>query len=228
MLNEMENTITYGELFLARRRVPGRVYWDSKLNYPRFIESQTRRRGIRPFSTFSFLDQVFCQPGSIGFKIMYSQVLKHPELLAYFSLHQISIVHLIRRNTLDVIISEMVKRESQHAHLLLGQPEPAQVQVELDAQNLTHHLIKKQYKVEISRSLLRWFRLHSMEIAYEDLENDPAVFQAICDFLAIHSNGALPRSNLRKIRRNGYTEIIRNYNEVKDTLSRTPFAHFLE
>ena len=59
---------------------------------------------------FQYLDaEVYCRrPGVAvtGFKLMYNQASTELGVLAYLSVHNVSIVHLIRGNYLDAVLSE--------------------------------------------------------------------------------------------------------------------------
>ncbi len=128
ILRKLENTSAYGELFLGRKRVPGKMEWDSDFAYPRFIETEASGLAIRPLSVFSYLDELYRQPGAVGFKLMYSQLRQYPEILAYLVRHHISVVHLVRQNHLDVVISGAVAARTGQTHLLIDQPQLGDIQ----------------------------------------------------------------------------------------------------
>jgi len=50
----------------------------------------------------------------------------------------------------------------------------------------------------------------------------------IWDFLSINPEGQLPQSDLVKIRRGRYAEVISNYDEVKTALAGSVFAGLIE
>ena len=226
-LNSLHNVTAHGELFLPRVRVSERR-WDSDFARPRFIETKSDGLPFRPFSVFSYLNALYSTPGKVGFKLMYAQLGLYPEILAYLIWHRIRVVHLVRRNHLDVVLSFAVKAKLGRAHLLSGQSEPDELRVELETENLIKRLAWLEKKQNGARKLLNWCRLPHMEIAYEDLLHDQDHFRLIWDFLSIKPTDQFPRSTLVKIRRGGHREVIINYDEVKDRLANSKFAELLE
>jgi O-antigen/teichoic acid export membrane protein/LPS sulfotransferase NodH len=226
-LNSLPHVIAQGELFLPRARVSERR-WDSDFACPRFIETKSKGQTFRPFSVFSYLNALYSTPGTVGFKLMYEQLGLYPEILAYLIRHRVRVVHLVRRNHLDVVLSYAVKAKIGRAHLLLGQSAPDDIRVELDTENLVSQLEWLQKKQSVARKLLRWCRLPHVEVAYEDLLRDPAHFGPIWDFLSIKSKEHIPQSTLLKIRRGGQCDVISNYDEVKEVLVNSKFAELVE
>ena len=226
-LNSLEGVMGQGELFLPRPRVPERR-WDSDFAIPRFIETDHDGRAIRPFSVFSYLDTLYRTPGSVGFKLMYAQLASYPEILAYLIKHRIRVVHLVRRNHLDVLLSYAVKAQIGQAHLLPGQSAPDDLQIELDTQDLVRRMERLRRKQQVARRMLNWCRLPHMEVAYEDLLGDPDHFRLIWAFLTINAGTELPEPRLVKIRKGGHRDMICNYDEVKEVLVASRFAEMLE
>jgi LPS sulfotransferase NodH len=226
-LNGLEGVTGQGELFLPRPRVVERR-WDSDFARPRFIETEPVGRTLRPFSVFSYLDALYHVPGSVGFKLMYAQLASYPEILAYLIRNRIRVVHLVRRNHLDVVLSYAVKARIGQAHLLPGQAAPDDLQVELDAKDLVRRMDRLRRKQQMARTLLQWCRLPHMEVAYEDLLGNPDHFRLIWTFLSINSGTELPEPRLVKIRKGGQRDVIHNYDEVKEVVSASRFAGMLE
>jgi len=224
ILNKLENTTVYGELFLPRKRI-----WDvGSTDYPRFIEAKLEGLTIRPFSVFSYLKELYRRPGTVGFKLMYSQLQTYPEILAYLCTHHIRVVHLIRWNHLDVVISSRVAKKIKQAHVLRGQRRPNAFKIQLDAASLIGEIKRLRRNIKIAQQLLRWCRLPHLEIAYEDLLRDQSLFRLIVNFLSINHEGPMPQSELVKIRRGGYSDVIANYEEIKEVLSNSPFAELIQ
>jgi LPS sulfotransferase NodH len=227
-LNSFPYLSAHGELFLPRARVPGKK-WDSEFAYTRFIETKFESFTFRPFSVFSYLNNLYSTPGKVGFKLMYKQMGLYPEILAYLIWHHIPVIHLVRRNHLDVMLSYAVKAKIGQAHLLVGQSAPDELQVELDTSSLIKQFLWLQRQQNIARKLLIWCRLHHLEVAYEDLVHDQTYyFRLIGDFLSVNSRAQMPQSPLTKIRRGTHRDVIRNYNAVKQVLADSKFAELLE
>jgi len=225
LLNQMEDTTSYGELFLPRKR-SGK--WDKDFAYPRFVEARKAGRLTRPAEVFKYLDTLYQQPGAVGFKLMYSHLRRYPELLAYFEIHRVRIIHLVRQNPLDILISRAVKRKLEQAHRLANEPPVEGLQVELNTETLIRKLQIKQRKMNRARNLLRWSGLRQMEIGYEELQRDPSSFSRLCRFLSIESDGNMPESKFQKVRRESQTKVLKNYGEVRQVLEGTNYLVYLE
>lgn len=225
-LNSFEDVVAQGELFLPRPRV-SEPRWDSDFACTRFIETEFEGLTTRPFTVFSYLDDLYGSAGTVGFKLMYAQLGRYPEILLYLIRHRIRVIHLIRRNHLDVLLSYAVKAKLGQAHLMHGQKPPDDIRVTLDTENLIGRLRWLQNKQRIARKLLNWCRLPHLEIAYEDLSRDQGHFRRVWDFLSVQSEQEMPQSNVVKIRRGGHRDVISNYDQVKRALANTKFAGFL-
>ncbi len=222
-----QHITAHGELFLPRPRASGRK-WDSDFAYARFIERRFEGLAFRPFSVFLYLDELYSAPGTIGFKLMYKQLGFYPEILFYLIRNHIRIVHLVRRNHLDVALSYAVKTRIGRAHLLVGQSRPDDLRVELDVRNLIRRLTWLQKQQSIARNLLTWCRLPYLEVAYEDLVRDQTHFRLILEFLSIKFDNPVFESPVARIRRESHRDVISNYNEVKEVLAKSRFAGLLE
>ena len=227
-LNNFQDVTGHGELFLPRVRILDNK-WDADFAYTRFIETKFERFTFRPFSVFSYLNTLYGMPGKVGFKLMYKQLGLYPEILAYFIRHRIHIIHLVRRNHLDVLLSYAVKAKIGRAHLLVGQSVPHELRVELDTRNLVRKFRWLQRQQNIARKILAWCRLPHLEVTYEDMVRDQtSYFRLMGDFLSINSREQMPQSPLTKIRRGTHRDMISNYDQVKTVLAKSKFASLLE
>ncbi|HET6597169.1 MAG TPA: sulfotransferase domain-containing protein [Anaerolineales bacterium] len=225
LLNQLNATTTYGELFLPRKHVEN---WDADFAYPRFEEARGQIAGMRPLKVFRYLDSIYQKRGAVGFKLMYAHLYRYPEILIYFWTHQVQVIHLVRKNALDFVISQALKRKIQKAHQLAGTPPLEDVQIELDPKTLIRRLQIRQRKIKRGQTILRFSGLRSIEIGYEDLQKDPSVFQSLCRFLSIDTDSVIPQSRFQKIRSKSQEQIIKNYAEVKRVLEGTHFVSYLE
>jgi len=226
-LNNFQHVTAHGELFLPRPRVSENK-WDSDFAYTRFVETKFEGAKLRPFSVFAYLNAFYSMPGRVGFKLMYKQLGAYPEILFYLIKHQVRVIHLVRRNHLDVMLSYAVKTKLGQSHLLAGQSTPHEMRVELDTRNLLRKLAWLQAQQNIARKMLMWFKLSHLEVAYEDLLRDQGFFHRMADFLSINSRGQIPQSALAKIRRSGHRDVIGNYDQVREALVNSKFAGLLE
>ena len=155
------------------------------MNFPHFHETYPKGRIFRPFLVFSYLDKLYRQPGAVGFKLMYTQLQKYPEIFLYLFIHRIKIIHLVRQNQLDVLISRAVKNKINQAHVVSGKNVPEDVQVEINPQKLLRRIKRRYRKILAARRLVSWSTLPHIEVYYEDLLGGllsfrPQTFQQIC------------------------------------------------
>ena len=227
-LNNFQNVSAHGELFLPRPRILDKK-WDAEFAYTRFVETKFERLTFRPFSVFSYMGTLYNMPGKVGFKLMYKQLGLYPEILPYLIRNRIHVIHLLRQNHLDVMLSYAVKAKIGQAHLLVGQSAPNELRVELDARNLVRQLAWLQKQQNIAQKLLAWCGLPHVEVTYEDLVQDQThYFYIITDFLSINSREQMPQSPLTKIRRGTHRDMISNYDQVKEVMANSKFASLLE
>jgi LPS sulfotransferase NodH len=159
---------------------------------------------------------------------MYSQALAYPEIVPYLMRRRIRVVHLVRRNHLDVLISFELKRAIGKAHILSPNDRPRNLAVEIDTTSLLRDLRRLQLKHSVGRHVLRLSGLRHIEVAYEDLVTDPTRFADVLEFLSIQPPNALPRSNILKSRGGSQREAVSNYDAVRRVLERSDFAGLLE
>jgi hypothetical protein len=227
VLNGLDGVSVQGELFLPRPRSPDQR-WDSDFSIPRYVESTSRHGRVRPFSVFGYLAALYDTDGTVGFKLMYSQLRRYPEILAYLMRKRIRVVHLVRRNHLDVLISFAVKNEIGKAHILSVEDRPTDVKVELDPRTLVRDLRKLELKHAVGRTVLRVGQLKHIEVAYEDLVADPAQFGRVRAFLDVSADDGVPESNILKTRTGRQQQVVANYDDVRAVLQGTRFAALLD
>ena len=226
-LNRFPNVFAHSELFLPRPQV-SEGKWNSDFAYPRFVESKVQGIALRPFSVFSYLNTFYGMPGKVGFKLMYKQLGLYPEILGYLLKHRVRVVHLMRQNHLDVMLSYAVKAKLGRSHLLAGQSAPEDLRVQLDTRTLVKKLDWLQEQQNMARRMLKIFKLPHVEVIYEDLVRNHKLFLQLADFLSIDSEQQIPEFSLTKIRKEGHRDVIGNYDEVKEVLIHSKFAGLLE
>lgn len=225
VLNRIDNTVVYGELFLRQKRV-----WDAgALDYPRYVDlDRSQHSWVRPFSVFAYLDGLYDRPGAVGFKLMYSHLRHYPEVIAYLWRHRVNVVHLVRRNYFNIIISrEMVQARGQ-AHLVGDRTQMETPQLHFEPSRLIREMQWMERRLNIMRGLLKSLRLPTYEVAYEDLVADTAYFEKIRRLLGLDTNSTVPQSALHKITDRCHADLISNYQEVKQALAPTVFATLID
>lgn len=227
VLNTFEEVSAQGELFLPRPRSRDKR-WDSDFARARYVESRAQFGSLRPVSVFRYLSAFYDSPNSVGFKLMYSQVMSFPEILLFVMRQKLDVVHLVRRNHLDVLISFALKHKIGQAHILSSADRPTDMAIDLSVRSLLRDLERLQFKQDLGRRVLRLCRLRHIEVAYEDLVADQSHFARLLDFLHIPFEGALPESHILKTRLETQKEVLRNYDEVQRTLAGSQYSHLLE
>lgn len=221
VLDSCIDTSVYGELFL-----PEKMKWHAgSSDFPQFYEA---RQGRRPLATFGYLRQLYHQPGHTGFKLMYSNLRTYPEIMLYLCLWRLPVVHLIRHNVLDIVLSAEMARANGQWHVTAVQTATPVRQVSLDPHTLLPRLRRLRKKTEVNRQWLRVCRMPHLEISYEDLLADPANFHQVYEFLGLAASSDEPQSAFSKIRTASYQDEIRNFAEIQAILAESEFAGLLK
>jgi LPS sulfotransferase NodH len=230
-LNSHPAVTAYGELFLQNGQ--GSPPWGGRdmVFYETFLKQKRdeMNRPQRLNQFLQYLETVYSTRNgneATGFKLMYGQQGAHGDLYPYIVLNRISVVHLIRRNYLDIILSKeaAVARDLFHAHI--GE-EVQHVKVHLNAGDLLNRLRQQERDVEKARERFSRFALPYMEVYYEDLISGNQGFGLMLDFLRVKQRTAELVSPLRKLNPVAHREIIENYESVEDLLKGTAYAGLL-
>lgn len=240
VLNKLDGTKVYGELLLKRDRAWDAGEWD----FPRFVESDHHRSGRRPSSMFAYLDDLYGQAPTVGFKLMYSQLRHYPEVLAYIRMRKVRIIHLLRRNYIDIHVSQAFKSASKRPHVWKGSDvvrtndgpvelKPVEEEKEIRQVRLNPAALLRQLRWYRRKQAFfrKWLSLTSrdhIEVAYEDLVADQSCFEQISDFLGISAGNEIPQTDMVRIRKGSHPEVISNYDEVQAVLRDTPFEQLLQ
>ena len=232
VLGRVPGATAHTELFLPRRKPRGErsmswqtaEYLDRNLRgHPLFCETgpQIARR---PWSVFAYLDDVYGRPGVVGFKIMYANLVRYPELWAYVVTRRVRVLHLVRSNLLDVVVSEHVRETTRTAHRIAGEPELAIEPMRIDPVDLVARVRWMRRRIRAVRTLLRASLVRRLEVTYEALVREPRTFERVCDFLSLERPDVLPASHLEKLVKRPASEILRNYDEVARALDAAGLA----
>ena len=224
LLNSNPKIQAFRELFIDKEF----IFPDSKLST--FILYQKTNPGKRPIITFEYLkklDDYQEDEEAIGFKLMYDQLLDYPEIIFKLVQEKYKIIHLVRENHLDAIISGKIKDEQGVAHTKV-KIEPKKVY--LEPSWLLKSLKKRNIKTKIAQQFLSILPNKVLKITYDDLRNDKAkTLNSIRDFLELtFSEADTYQSQLKKINSKSHREIITNYEEVNSALLGTKFFDLLK
>jgi LPS sulfotransferase NodH len=181
----------------------------------------------RPYWAVRYLEDLYgprSATGAVGMKLMYSQLKERPWLLAYMALRRVRVVHLVRTNLLDVILSGETARARRQYHALASDA-VAPSTVSLPVEDLVSELERLRRSVDRIRLLLKLLPAPSVEVSYEDLTRDDAAFGPVFDLLGVEPRRLTSR--FTKLNREPKAELIANYAEVESALKGTPFESYL-
>jgi hypothetical protein len=228
MLTSHPRVVAYSELFMHGGE--GTPRWGQEQDLPywqTYIREQRGGRLARPFQLWRYLGRALEErPGvdAIGFKLMYSQLTRIAKpLTPALWLKRVRIIHLMRRNALDVVLS----REAGEArrgvlHAREGQAVES-VRVRLGTDDLLKRLTAHERQIEGARVRFKRVGIPYTEVIYEDLVADEKQgFDSLFRFLGVEP--APVSSSLQKVNPTSHEELIENYGEVRDALEGTKFA----
>lgn len=242
MLNSHPRMRVYTELFLAGSR--GYPMWEP--NDVEFVDSylETHVKGplslTRPYWMLRYLRLIYERPhiSAVGFKYMYDQIPRSPEVLLYAAIRRIRVIHLTRANLLDTVISSRLAQQTGLYHLA-GDNRPKvpwwptgriEATVRLDLDELMRELERLARERRRIRRWLKMARIPVQEARYEALAADPAAaFAPILGFLGLpKSDASLLNSALQKLRTRSQPDVVENFDEVRSALRGTPYEACLQ
>lgn len=232
MLNSHPDIDAFSELFLEGAE--GTPTWGGRKDF-HFYNSF--RKGLLEHGrqinerdvVNEYLDQLYTERSGcriVGFKLMYGQAGAHPAIAEYLRDHDARIIHLFRRNLLDILISKEAAAARDLYHSRAART--ASTRVELDLVTLMRRLQEEQRSVEEARRRFPQTSCKFFEVAYEDLSADRSAFEPVLDFLDAEPCTSLLRSDLKKIIRQPHHLVIGNYRQVKRALKGTRFSEMLD
>jgi hypothetical protein len=157
---------------------------------------------------------------------MYSQLINISKpLMPSLWLKRVRIIHLIRRNALDVVLSkEAGAARGGKLHARAGD-DVERVRVRLQTDDLLRRMTLHERAIEGARVRFKRVGLPYREVIYEDLAGDESGFTSLFEFLGVEP--APVSSSLQKVNPTVHEELIENYGEVRDALDGTKYAEQL-
>jgi LPS sulfotransferase NodH len=221
LLNNHPEVECYGEMFMKNntRKIAYNAYRTD--SFQRKFSYIFQRKKL----TYSYLENFYSNiqnAKAAGFKLMYRQIKRYPEIITWSNTHNVKIIHLIRANTLKMIVS----REIAQARGIYHSTKALEViKVFLGLRELKIKLKKANQLVEKYRGIFA--NNNYLELTYESLlaEQDQQI-QKLLDFLEIHNVVTLT-SHLAKINPDSLEDLIENYQEVAQSFKGTAFEHYL-
>lgn len=218
----------FEEPFIWRKHRPN---WKEK-GLPTYYNFKINTKVKSPLTIFKYIDLLNNYDDeqkdikTIGFKLMYNQILENPELLIKLISDKYTIVHLVRQNHLDILVSRASLRQNNAVHSKENQIKTKQVA--LDTSMLVKKLEDLERTHKIFRTVLKLMPLPVLEISYESLKVDKnKVLGSIADFLQVDDTFVAFESELKRINKGKYKEKISNYNQVMEILANTKYAEFI-
>ncbi len=179
---------------------------------------------------FQYLDQeVFrSRPDfdAVGLKLMYNQAVSSIALPLYLKLRGVRIIHLIRRNYLDAILSAEAVRARGIAHAVAG-ADVGRLKIPLEAHSLKYRLDQRAGEIEAARSYCQTLGVPTCEVFYEDIVQDVANLVPTLELLGVDPDVSHLTSELKKLNATSHRDLIENWDEIRDVLNGTPYSSML-
>lgn len=175
---------------------------------------------------YTYLNEFFRdkkEVDALGFKFMYGQNRQYPQVRQWCKERNVKVIHLIRENTLKIIVSRHVaKKRSVYMSTEPLQPASAK----LDIWKLKAEIRKARKLVETNRNLFS--ACACMEVFYENFVNERGKeSKRILNFLEADASEQLTTS-LIKTSQDEIGPSVENYQEVCKVLSGSPYEQFLD
>jgi hypothetical protein len=232
MLNSHPAIACFGALFLPKGTgTPPAGAQD--LEYFSARLSRLRPHGRLPGAPllgWRFANEIFERSDeveAIGFKFMYGQFARFPWLFAYFATKRVRVVHLVREDKLEHVLSREAAKARGKFH---ARPGEALVTPKLviDPTDLVTKIAREETKVKRARALLSLLPVPGLEVAYEDLARDSAAFGRIAAFLGVAPMSHEFHSTFHKWSGGTYADRIENIDEVQAALQGTRYARSVQ
>jgi len=226
ILDGYQNIEGHMELFLDQERKSPAMA--GKNDYPRYFEWNKGDLKVRPFSVFRYLSDLYARDSSVGFKLMYSHLWKYPEILVFIAYKRLKVIHLIRNNFLDIVISEKLAELSGKSHTT-SSTETNSHTIHLEPSEVLSRVKKLDDNTQFIRKLIAFMKMNScIEIYYEDLlQNTSIAMVEVKNFLNIEITSEQKVSNLIKRQTKNKNNLISNYDELKNAFSFTEYKSLI-
>jgi hypothetical protein len=219
----------YGEVFIHNIRphelglphAPANPRGFSQLPAPPLIFAQYAHQHRGAFKVWRYLYSLLNQPTLppvLGFKFMYSQWIVHPSVLLWASAHRARVIHLVRTNQLQRVMSSHVFKATQVPHAT------ERVQIppfRVDPSAVISAVRGAERRVTKARAVLRTVPVRTLEVSYEALRREPdRVSRRLFHALGLEPVEYQPRGKTRQVVDRPYDQIVSNYAELRNELDR--------
>lgn len=223
-IDRIDKVTCYSELFSTKRDFDD---FGGGQSLETFKAYRAKHGGVRPFVTFRYLDKVFSGRETVGFKLLMTQVRKFPEVFLYLVLRRVAVIHLIRENTVDILVSKRAAWQRGKFTYKKGDPITEEVAFNYPIEKLLPELEWTERRTNQIRWILRFFRMRRIEVRYEDLVETLTAFKPVWQFLGANFENNPPRWEIQKIRKKSLRDLIINYAEVEQALKNTKYSRHL-
>ena len=180
---------------------------------------------------FRYLDEeVHCARddgrAAAGYKLMYNQAASAFAIPLYLMCRNVRVVHLIRRNHLDAVLSAEAVKLRRRAHSVSGVAVEA-VRVDLEAHSLVGRLAARGAEVEVVRREFSGLGVPYCELFYEDLLADRAEISEVLEFLGVDADATALSSQFSRLNTTSHRELLKNYDDIACVLAGTRFEDLL-
>jgi LPS sulfotransferase NodH len=160
-----------------------------------------------------------------GFRLIYDQLLYYRPLVDWVTQEHIPIIHLQRSNPLKAIIS-LIKARETGVYTATSQSLVNEQKFKINPTQVLNQLNKLLKEKSQCQSLLRDNPM--LNLTYEDLfEDQSPTIQRIMDFLGI-TDPLFHMPDIVKLNPEKISELLENYEEVKQALSGTRWEKYLD
>jgi hypothetical protein len=236
-LNKHPAVGTYGEILrVLPPSNPGWSEWPPGAQDRPFYTAYLRERGLvdslvgRQTHLFRYLDYIYAPRRNlrvIGFKLMYDQVRPYPHVLAYLRSRNVRVVHLIRENLLDLVLSRKANAFRKRANVWSVE-ERELIRPRLDTDTLIAELSRLEWERRVARLVIRLLRLPVTEVSYEGLLENEALLDPVLAFLGVRRDPGIDLSpTIVKLAPVSQRDGIANFSDVDQCLRGTRFHAFL-
>jgi len=236
-LNKHPAVGSYGEILrVLPPSVTGWSEWPPGAQDRPFYTAYLRERGLvdsllGPHThLFRYLDYVYAPRRNlraIGFKLMYDQVRPYPHVLAYLRWRNVRVLHLIRENLLDLVLSRKANAFRKRANVWSTE-EREFIRPCLNTRTLIAELTRLEWERRVARLATRLSLLPVHEVSYEDLLDSDSRLDPILAFLGVRRDAGTDLSpTIVKLAPFSHRDGIANFDEVDQCLQGTRFHAFL-
>jgi len=158
---------------------------------------------------------------AVGFSFLYHHMKQFPKFYDYLEDNNIKVIHLTRHNMLDVILS--LKLVRAHGDIWGGfiYTKP----VKLSYKYLLRRFAGLEKSIENARQMIKEKGVDFIETHYDELKKKET-HRKLMDFIEVDQFELVPNTMKQRIK--SQSEMIINYNELKNKFRTTKYYKYFE